>query len=187
MRLVEDGELDDQSAGTQAGVAGSRAGRAAVSHHFSRVRGWLRSRNNRFRSPRCSTLGGARTVDLDFAVRLVFVGVYVYTAGKSVRHLWGFSGRVFQVKTVLHTYHHNAREPGVRRMNCCSVAGENRRLKDEDTIHTERVEGYSKSLKDDALREVREREEEAERARLEEEERLAQEALEAKAREDADR
>eukprot|EP00752_Nemacystus_decipiens_P010534 g9380.t1 len=64
---------------------------------------------------------------------------------------------------------------------------EQQRLRDEDTIYTERVEGYSKSLKDDALREVREKEEEAERARLEEEERLAQEALEAKAREDAER
>lgn len=60
-------------------------------------------------------------------------------------------------------------------------------MKDEVTIHTERVEGYSKSLKDDALREIREKEEEAQRARLEEEERLAQEALEAKAREDAER
>eukprot|EP00903_Cladosiphon_okamuranus_P020027 g18395.t1 len=64
---------------------------------------------------------------------------------------------------------------------------EQQRLKDEDTIHMERVEGYSKSLKDDALREIREKEEEAQRARLEEEERLAQEALEAKARGDADR
>ncbi|CAM9477769.1 unnamed protein product [Ectocarpus sp. 4 AP-2014] len=64
---------------------------------------------------------------------------------------------------------------------------EQQRLKDEDTIYTERVEGYSKSLKDDALREVREREEEAERARLAEEERLAQEALEAKQREDVER
>ncbi|CAB1102447.1 unnamed protein product [Ectocarpus sp. CCAP 1310/34] len=64
---------------------------------------------------------------------------------------------------------------------------EQQRLKDEDTIYTERVEGYSKSLKDDALREVREREEEAERARLAEEERLAQEVLEAKQREDVER
>ncbi|CAN0178715.1 unnamed protein product, partial [Hapterophycus canaliculatus] len=64
---------------------------------------------------------------------------------------------------------------------------EQQRLKEEDTIYTERVEGYSKSLKDDALREVREREEEAQRARLEEEERMAQEALEAKAREDVER
>ncbi len=63
----------------------------------------------------------------------------------------------------------------------------NRRLKDEVTIHTERVEGYSQSLRDDALREVREREEEAERARQEEEQRLAREALEAKEREDAKR
>lgn len=62
-----------------------------------------------------------------------------------------------------------------------------RRLKDEDTIHTERVEGYSKSLKDDALREIREKEEEAERARLEEEEKRAQEAREAKEREDVER
>lgn len=63
----------------------------------------------------------------------------------------------------------------------------NRRLKDEDTIYTERVEGYSKSLKDDALREVREKEEEAERARLEEEEKKAQEVREAKEREDVER
>lgn len=62
-----------------------------------------------------------------------------------------------------------------------------RRLKEEDTIYTERVEGYSKSLKDDALREEKEREEEAQRARLEEEERLAQEALEAKQRQDVER
>ena len=62
-----------------------------------------------------------------------------------------------------------------------------RRLKDEITIHTERVEGYSKSLKDDAQREVLEREEEAERARLEEEERKAQEIRDAKEREDTER
>lgn len=62
-----------------------------------------------------------------------------------------------------------------------------RRLEDEVTIHTERIEGYSKSLKDDALREVREAEEEAERARLEAEEKMAQEAREAKEREDAER
>lgn len=78
-------------------------------------------------------------------------------------------------------------KPRVRRRINVSWGGAHRRLKDENTIHTERVEGYSKSLKDDALREVREREEEAERARLEEEERLAQEALEAKAQEDAER
>ncbi|CAM9497580.1 unnamed protein product [Pylaiella littoralis] len=66
-------------------------------------------------------------------------------------------------------------------------AAEQQRLKDENTIYTERVEGYSKSLKDDALREVKEEQEEAQRARLEEEERVAQEALEAKAREDAER
>lgn len=60
-------------------------------------------------------------------------------------------------------------------------------MKEEDTIYTERVEGYSKSLKDDALREVREREEEAQRICLEEEERMAQEALEAKARDDVER
>lgn len=64
---------------------------------------------------------------------------------------------------------------------------EQQRLKDEVTIHTERVEGYSKSLKDDAQREVLEREEEAERARLEEEERKAQEIKEAKEREDIER
>lgn len=62
-----------------------------------------------------------------------------------------------------------------------------RRLKDEDTIHTERVEGYSQSLKDDALREAREAREEAERARLQEEEREAQAAKEAKEKEDAER
>lgn len=62
-----------------------------------------------------------------------------------------------------------------------------RRLKDEVTIHTERVEGYSKSLKDDAQREVLEREEEAERARLEEEAKKAQEVKEAKEREDIER
>lgn len=63
----------------------------------------------------------------------------------------------------------------------------NRRLKDEETIHTERVEGYSRSLKDDALREVREAEEEAERARLQEEELRMEEARKAKEEEDAER
>lgn len=62
-----------------------------------------------------------------------------------------------------------------------------RRLKDEDTIYTERVQGYSKSLKDDALREVREAKEAAERARLEEQERAAQAAREEKERQDAER
>lgn len=60
-------------------------------------------------------------------------------------------------------------------------------MKDEDTIHTERVEGYSKSLKDDALREVREKDEEAERARLEEEQKRAEEAKLAKEQEDIER
>lgn len=62
-----------------------------------------------------------------------------------------------------------------------------RRLKDEETIYTERVEGYSKSLKDDALREVREAKEAAERARIEEQERAAQAAREEKERQDAER
>lgn len=62
-----------------------------------------------------------------------------------------------------------------------------RRRRDEATIFTERVEGYSQSLKDDALREVREKEEEAQRARIEEEERVVQEAKEAKEREDIER
>lgn len=60
-------------------------------------------------------------------------------------------------------------------------------MKDENTIHTERVEGYSKSLKDDALREAKEAEEEAERARIEEDERQAQAAVQAMEREDAER
>lgn len=63
----------------------------------------------------------------------------------------------------------------------------NRRLRDEINIHTERVEGYSKSLIDDAQREALEKEEEAERARLEEEEKKAQEIKEAKEREDVER
>lgn len=83
------------------------------------------------------------------------------------------------------TFPHSPRasKPQPKRKNAWDI----RRLKDEDTIYTERVEGYSKSLKDDALLEVREREEEAERARLAEEERLVQEALEAKQREDVER
>eukprot|EP00904_Undaria_pinnatifida_P001733 jgi/Undpi1/11560/HiC_scaffold_30.g13857.m1 len=64
---------------------------------------------------------------------------------------------------------------------------EQQRLRDEINIHTERVEGYSKSLIDDAQREALEKEEEAERARLEEEEKKAQEIKEAKEREDVER
>lgn len=63
----------------------------------------------------------------------------------------------------------------------------NRKLKDEEAINAERVQGYSESLKDDALREVREREEEEEQARLEEEENRAREAREAKERADVER